>query len=165
MTYASTHDQYQDTNDRRRSRVKATAGAVAAALAVWAVARFVLGIEIASPEFGPDQPSKTVGAVHVAGTALVASAAGWGLLAALERFTARARTIWTVIATGVLVFSLGGPFGGQGITTANQVTLLAMHLAVGGVLIPKLRATSTPTAGNTDRQGSADDRQPVAART
>lgn len=164
MAHASTHDQHQDTSNRRRLRVKATAGAVGAALAVWAVARFVLGIEIASPEFGPDRPSKTVGAVHVAGTALVASAAGWGLLAALERFTARARTIWTVIATGVLVFSLGGPFGGQGITTANRLALLAMHLAVGAVLIPKLRA-GNPTVSNTDGQREADGRQPVGART
>lgn len=162
MTRAST--QHQDTSDRRGSRVKATAGAVAAALAVWAVARFILGIDIASPEFGPDRPSKAIGAVHVAGTALVASAAGWGLLAVLERFTARAPTIWTVIATGVLVFSLGGPFGGQGITTANQVALLAMHLAVGGVLIPKLRATSNPIAASTGRQRHADDHQAVAAR-
>lgn len=164
MTYASTQDQHQDTIDRRRSRVKATAGAVGAALAVWVVARFALGIEIASPEFGPDRPSETVGPVHVAGTALAASVAGWGLLAALERLTARARTIWTVIATGVLAFSLGGPFGGQGITTANQLALLAMHLAVGGVFIPRLRATSNPTAGNTNGQREADDRQPVAAR-
>lgn len=164
MTYASTHGQHQDPNERRRSRVKATAGAVAAALAVWAVARFLFGIDIASPEFRPDRPSKAIGAVHVAGTTLVASAAGWGLLAALERVTARARTIWTVIATGVLVFSLGGPFGGQGITTANQVALLTMHLAVGAVLIPELRATSNPTTTNTDRQPETDDRQPVAAR-
>lgn len=165
MTHPSTPAQHQDTEDRRRSRVKATAGAVSAALAVWAVAGFVLGIEIASPEFGPDQPSKAVGAVHVAGTALVASAAGWGLLAALERFTARARTSWTVIATGVLVLSLGGPFGGEGITTANQLSLLAMHLAVGVVLIPTLRATDNPTATSAGRQRAPDDRQPIAART
>lgn len=164
MTYASTHDQHEDTNDRPWSRLKAIVGAVGAALAVWAVARFVLGIEIASPEFGPDRPSRAVGAVHVAGTALVASTAGWGLLAVLERFTARARTIWTVIAAGVLVLSLGGPFGGQGITTANQLALLAMHVAVGAVLIPELRATSSPTTGSTDGRRQADDRQPVAAR-
>lgn len=101
MTHTSTHDQHQDPNERRRSRVDATAGAVGAALAVWAVARFVLGIGVASPEFGPDRPSKSVGAVHVAGTALVASAAGWGLLAALERFTARARTVWTATSTNL----------------------------------------------------------------
>lgn len=155
MIQASTHDQHPHTTNRRRSRLKAIAWAVGVALAVWAVARFVLGIEILSPEFSPDQPSKPVGAVHVAGTAAVASAAGWGLLAALERLTARARTIWTVIATGVLVVSLGGPFGGEGITTANQLSLLAMHLAVGAVLIPTLRATTTTTIDT--------DRQPVAA--
>lgn len=155
-------NRHDAARQRRAFRLITAAAAVAAPLGVWAVARFVLGIEIASPEFGPDQPSKVVGSLHVITTAALAAGAGWGLLAALERLMARARTTWTVIAVAVLAVSLGGPFGGEATDTASRLALLAMHLAVGAVLIPGLRASARRSATAPEPRATDRDRQPAS---
>ena len=64
------------------------------------------------------------------------SFAGWGFMAILEKLTARARQAWLVIALTALVLSLATPLAGTGVSVANRIVLLLMHLAVGGVLIP-----------------------------
>jgi Family of unknown function (DUF6069) len=75
--------------------------------------------------------------------AVLAALAGWGLLALLERFTARPRTIWTAIAVLVGLLSLVGPLSTIASTTvANGLSLALMHLAVAAVLIPGLAATA-----------------------
>ena len=70
------------------------------------------------------------------------SCAGWGFMAVLERLTARARRVWLVIAVAALVLSLGTPLAGVGVTLANRLVLMLMHLAVGSVLIPALYRSS-----------------------
>jgi Family of unknown function (DUF6069) len=83
----------------------------------------------------------------VAGTSLVAALAGWGLLALLERFSARPRTIWTAIAVLVALLSLAGPLSTIASTTvANGLSLALMHLAVAAALIPSLAATASAPA-------------------
>ena len=129
----------------RVARATTVATATITSVAGWLIARFALGIEISSPAFGPEQPSAAIGVGRVALTALIVSGAGWALLAGLERLTDRARTVWTAIAGLVLLISLGGPFGGDGITTANRVALLVMHLAVGFTLIPGLYRSAAPS--------------------
>jgi hypothetical protein len=92
---------------------------------------------------------RTVDQAHVvvADTSLVAALAGWGLLALLERFTARPRTIWTAIAVLVGLLSLAGPLSTLASTTAaNALALALMHLAVAAVLIPILAGTSPAPA-------------------
>jgi hypothetical protein len=76
-----------------------------------------------------------------------AALAAWALLALLERLTARARTIWTIVAVVVLVASLGTPLLGSGVTAANRAVLELLHLAVGAVLIPALRRTAASPSG------------------
>jgi len=114
-------------------------GAVVAAVLVWVVAVPVLGATVTVPE-RPGSTNRTelpFGDVVVA--AAVAALAGWALLAVLERFTTRARAIWTVIAVAVLVLTM--PFM-PGFTVTERLVLGAMHLTVAGVLIPGLRQTS-----------------------
>jgi hypothetical protein len=83
----------------------------------------------------------------VAATSLAAALAGWGLLALLERFTARPRTSWTAIAVLVGLLSLAGPLSTIAPTTvANGLSLALMHLAVAAVLIPGLAATAPSLA-------------------
>lgn len=131
----------EHTATTARARLIAVVAATVAALVVWVV--FVaLGIDLQEPTFGAGQATRDLGAVPVVVASAVASLAGWGLLALLERFTARARAVWTVVAVVVLVLSLGGPLSAAGITTANRIALLLMHLAVGAVLIPLLSRTS-----------------------
>lgn len=86
------------------------------------------------------QPSTELNAGFVFFVALFASLLGWGLLALLEKVSAKGRLIWTVVATVALLLSLGAPFSGTGISTGNRVVLLLLHLAVGAVLIPFLPA-------------------------
>jgi hypothetical protein len=69
------------------------------------------------------------------------AAAGWASPALLERLTARARTIWTVIAVAVLMLSLlAGP--AAGITSGAKAGLALLHLAVGVVVIGGLRGSN-----------------------
>jgi hypothetical protein len=46
--------------------------------------------------------------------------------------------VFLVIAVAALVLSLGTPLAGLGVTLANRLVLISMHLAVGSVLIPVL---------------------------
>ncbi|MFD3613296.1 DUF6069 family protein [Streptomyces atroolivaceus] len=123
----------------RRRRLGVTALTVLAPVLVWLVADPLLGHRL---RIADDEQTLDIGAVPVAVVALLASLAGWGLLAALERFGApRARTIWTGAAGAVLAMSFL-PFIGDGMDDGTRVSLALMHLAVAGVLIPGLGGRS-----------------------
>jgi hypothetical protein len=130
-----------------RARALAVIAAVLAALAVWLVTDPLLGVELAAPTRPGSQELLSITPGLVAATSLAAALAGWGLLALLERFTARPRTSWTVIAVGVGLLSLAGPLSTIASTTvANAGSLALMHLAVAAVLIPGLAATAPSLA-------------------
>ncbi len=109
-----------------------TVGGALAALAVWALADPVLGVELAAMQVGPGA---------VAASSLVSALGGWGLLVVLERTVARPRTVWTRTAAAVAVLSLAGPLGAA--TTATAVVLGVMHVVVAAVVIPTFAATSS----------------------
>ncbi|GAA1284629.1 hypothetical protein Psi02_33300 [Planotetraspora silvatica] len=117
----------------RVRRLVVVAGASVAALAVWAVADPLAGIDLTVRLSGTEQH---VGAGAVVAASLVAGFAAWASVALMERLTRRARRIWTVIAVVVLALSLSGPLGA--VTTAGTVALACMHLVVAAVLIPGL---------------------------
>jgi hypothetical protein len=119
-----------------RSRALGVAGAVLAAVAVWAVAVPVLGISLLI-RFGNSAP-QGVGLPAVFGGSLVLSLLGLGLLVALEKLSANARTIWTSVAAVALAASLGLPLVAA-TTQATMGALALMHVAAAGVLIPALR--------------------------
>ncbi|MGC5289231.1 DUF6069 family protein [Micromonospora sp. DT231] len=77
--------------------------------------------------------------------ALIASLAGWAMLALLERLLPRtARRNWTITALAVLLMSFA-PVAAPGMDSATRLTLAAMHVAVAAVLIPAMtRATVRP---------------------
>ncbi|OLT21866.1 hypothetical protein BJF78_33685 [Pseudonocardia sp. CNS-139] len=116
-------------------RAATVLGAALAALAVWVLAVPVGGLDLAAAPIGG--PVAPVGPVAVAAGPLVSGLCGWALLAVLERRTARARRVWTVIAFIVLALSLVNPLVG-GVGPASVLTLVAMHLVTGAVLIPLL---------------------------
>jgi hypothetical protein len=72
-------------------------------------------------------------------TAAVASLAGWGLLAVLERTTRRARSVWTSVAVAVFVLMLPSL---PGCTAAEGFVLVLLHTAVAVPLVVGLRRTS-----------------------
>ncbi|WP_433493250.1 DUF6069 family protein [Micromonospora sp. CA-248089] len=124
--------------NRRRDRLLTVLAASAAALLGWVLAVPVAGVELVARTGSTDQ---RVTPVAVVVSALLAGLAGWALLALLERLTARARTAWTVVAAVVLLVSLLGPLGG-GVGGAATLTLVALHLVAGAVLITGLRWTA-----------------------
>ena len=135
------------TTRPRRARALAVVAAALAALAVWLVTDPLLGFDLAGPTRPGSQELMSITPALVAGTSLVVALAGWALLALLERFTARARTIWTAIALLVALLSLAGPLSALASTSAaNAVALALMHLAVAAVLIPGLAGTSPSPA-------------------
>ncbi|GAB3959731.1 hypothetical protein GCM10027614_79870 [Micromonospora vulcania] len=107
------------------------AGAILVAAAEFAILHSAAGVELAVNS-GDSTRQVTVAAVVVA--AALAALAGRVLLAALERFTGRARIWWTSIAIAVLLLSLlvGPPSGVGG---GAKATLALLHLSVGVVLI------------------------------
>jgi hypothetical protein len=124
------------SNHAGRVRALSVAGAVLAAAAVWAIAVQLLGTHLVI-RFGSGA-AETVGLDYVVGASLAASVAGWGLLALLERRTARGRTIWTAVAIVAFVVSLSLPLT-AGTTLSSKAALALMHVAVAAVLISALR--------------------------
>ena len=87
----------------------------------------------------PATPSSSLG-VAAAATALVAGLAGsltaWLLSRLVPR---RCRTVWTVLASAILVVSLLGPLGAT--SPAAVASLVALHLLVGLTLVVGLRGS------------------------
>jgi cytochrome bd-type quinol oxidase subunit 2 len=97
---------------------------------------------MSAPTTSPVRTTRARRGITVLVMAGAAALLGWAFLAVLERFTAQARRIWLVTALVVLVLSFVMPFNSGEIDGSAQLALLAMHLAVGAVLIPLLVRTS-----------------------
>jgi hypothetical protein len=130
---------------RRRKRVVAVAAAALAPLVVYVVA-LVAGVHLQTPSQGG--ALQDLAAVTVVVTGVVVGLAAWALLAVLERFTRRARGLWTGVAVGVFVLSLVPPLGSPGLTGAQRAALAGMHIAVAVTLIPLLRRSAKTAASN-----------------
>lgn len=126
-----------------RDRALAVGTAAGAALALWVVADPLLGIDLRVSMGSEADATMAIGPALVIVNAVVASLAGWGLLAALERFGRRPRAVWTAFALAATLLSLFGPLTGA-VTLATMIALVAMHLVVAAALIPMLRGTARP---------------------
>jgi hypothetical protein len=147
-----------DAATRRRARFVAVAAAVSAALVLWAVVELAFGLDPHGPASGAATEASDVGPAQVVIGSLLAALAGWGLLALLERVTARAHDLWAVIAVVVLIGSLGGPLSGTSVTTANRWALVGLHLVVVVVLIRLLDRTSPGRAAASGLENLAPQR-------
>ena len=124
----------------RGDRALGVVGAAIAATVVWAIAVPLLGVQL-QVRFGGGA-LQGVGIDVVLISSLLGSLVGWGVLALLEQRTARARAIWTGLATAGVLASLSLPLI-AGSTISTKATLAVMHLAVGAVLIPAMRRPSS----------------------
>jgi hypothetical protein len=115
------------------------AGAVVGAALVWVIAVPVAGVDLVATPLGGSTMHVTLLAVLV--SSLVAGLAGLGLLRLLERRSPKGLRNWTGTAAVVLVLSLASPMGGE--TLGAKLSLVAMHLVVGAVLITGFRAGVT----------------------
>ena len=138
MTTPSQTNRSVTTNTSAwRFRALAVGSAVLATSLLWLAAQ-VLGIDLRVDQPGDGQPPVTVSLPLIIGLTLVLSLLGWGALAVLERYTRRARTIWSVLAGSVLLISFV-PIVSVGATSGTKTMLSLIHLAVAAVLIPMLR--------------------------
>jgi Kef-type K+ transport system membrane component KefB len=135
-----------DNTAKNSSNRKATRGRPAivgatmvAALALWALLSQVAGVDLEAKQGGP---TMHIGGVSVFVASAVVSLAGWGLLALLERRTANARKIWTIVALIACALSLGSPLT-SGVGAGAKLGLASLHLVVGAVLIPGLRRSAS----------------------
>ena len=141
MTSTLTHPDTEPRSVVAR-RAAVIAGAVTAAALAWVVIVPLLGTDVTVPESPSSDERVDLGIVPVVVMATLASLAGWALLTVLERFTARALTVWTVIAALVLVATM--PWDAA-FTGSERVALVILHLAVGVPLILGFRAVRRPT--------------------
>ena len=115
---------------------------MAAAVVLWTIAVPVAGVDLTVTINGEQQE---VTQLAVISSSLLAGGAAWGSLSILESLTARARTIWTWLASVVLVLSLSGPLAA---TNAPAIgVLILLHLVVGISLI-----TGMPIVGRARRR-------------
>jgi Family of unknown function (DUF6069) len=111
---------------KRTSGVVAVAAA--AALIIWAVAR-LLGVDV-EVELGGE--IRQVGPVDILATTIVAGLAAWVVYSFLAR-TPRTARWWPLVGSIALAISMLGPsYQSDG---AAAIALIAMHLAVGAILI------------------------------
>src|SRR5688572_23882369 len=99
---------------RWKRRLVVVVAATIAPLIVYLVT-LAVGADVDTPEL-PGQAAAPVSPVLIIADGIVAGLLGWALLAILERFTRKARVIWTVIAVVVFLLSLSGPMSGTGVT-------------------------------------------------
>jgi hypothetical protein len=91
---------------------------------LWAVLQGLFDFNVQAPAMGDFPEPMDLGVMHVVLPGLFGGIAGWGVLAVLERFTSRARTIWLVVAVLVVLASLLTPLSGTGITVAQRLVLI-----------------------------------------
>lgn len=99
-------------------------------LAVWAVGHLAGADYVITDPTG----SARIDLVVTAGFTLVVALVGWAVLALLERLTHRGTAIWTVLAVVVLVASYVPVFLVEA-TTATRIALVAVHTAVGVLVV------------------------------
>ncbi|BBH69817.1 hypothetical protein ACTI_65020 [Actinoplanes sp. OR16] len=119
------------TTHRRTGRAITVAAGAAGALLLWAVNVPWGGLDLTVRQGGAVQE---IGPVAVVVTALLAGFAAWGLLAVLERLSARPVPTYRIIASILLVISLAGPLG-SAIGLSSTLVLVGMHVTVGAALI------------------------------
>jgi|GEM_PF-7035776 len=112
--------------------------AIVAPLLVWVVAVPLMSVDLVV-DMGGGRPPQTINPGAIIVVAVVISLLAWALLRLLERVrdsADSARRLWTIIALSVLVLSFF-PLTSAGGTGA-KLTLFAMHVAVGAVLLFRL---------------------------
>jgi hypothetical protein len=122
---------------RRIRRGTAVVGASAANALLWGAAA-ALGVDFRlADSAGSGVITLPVAVIFTAVFGLL----GWGSLALLERFTRRARTMWTALAVAVALLSIVPIFLEQA-TSGTRTALTVLHLAVAVVLVPAFRRTT-----------------------
>jgi hypothetical protein len=165
---AAPHQPHPPTaapRSRRLRRALAVVTAPATATAVWAIEVPLAGIRL-GVHVGPPN-TQVVGVGPVVAASVVASLVGWAILEIAEARARNPRRTWSTLAVGALAASLALPLTAA-IGATAMIALIALHLAVGGVVIPQLRssaATSNLRAGAAEGPPAPRHRWSTPSRT
>jgi phosphotransferase system glucose/maltose/N-acetylglucosamine-specific IIC component len=149
---------------RARTRLAGVAGAAAAAVAVWLVARYGAGLHPYAPGFSSAQRPASLAPGFVAILAAAASLLAWAALTLIERIARRPRRVWVISGFITLAVSLSAPLSGHGVTGTDRLTLICMHLAVAAVLVPIFASTISPGRPASNDSGRPGRQTPFSAR-
>lgn len=149
---------------RARTRLVGTAGAVAAAVAVWLAARYGAGLHPHTPGFGSTQRPASLAPGFVAVLSAAASLLAWAALTLIERTAHHPRRVWVITGLITLAVSLSAPLSGHGVTGTDRLALICMHLAVGAVLIPVFALTTHRMSSAGDDSMMSDSNPAFSAR-
>jgi hypothetical protein len=125
------------TGSTLQTRAVAVIAAIVVTSIILAVGRLITGEFPVAAVNGDEQ---TIGFAQVIVVTLAVGLVSWGLLALLEKASARARTIWTTIAVVIFTISLLGPLG-SGDTTSSVIVLACLHVGAAATIIPMMRKT------------------------
>lgn len=140
---SATQQQVRLGRKRHGVRALVTAAAALAAILVYVLFVPVLGIDVRVPESFGSRTLIELTFGSVVGAAIFAALAGWALLTVLELVTNKARTIWTVVAVLVFLFTL--PYM-PGFRIADRIVLVVLHAALAVILIIGMRRTTAPAS-------------------
>lgn len=152
MATGTQHAQPRASGGRHTARASAVGLGVLGALVARGVAE-LLGFHVRQPAFTVGAPAPAMTVVFVVVASAVGGLVAWLALALVERFLRRPRRAWLVIAAFGLIVSFGGPLSGFGVSAADRLVLLSMHLVVGLIVIASLSRTLPPAAECADSQG------------
>jgi hypothetical protein len=122
-------DSVHANSCRRYGHASVVLGATIAALIAWTSLH--LGHADLAVHSGGDV--RQIGAVAVGVTTVLVGLAAWGLLALIQKRTARPLRVWVPIALAVFVISLLGPL--SGVTFSDKAALAGLHASVAAILI------------------------------
>jgi hypothetical protein len=114
-----------------RGAVLGGAAALVADLAVWAVGRMTSPVQVVT---GWAPNGADVSALEIAGTVVLAIAAGAALLAVLGRLRRDPLPLWTAVVAAVAVLS-SVPLWGLPVGTGSKAALTLMHLLTGAAAV------------------------------
>ncbi len=149
---------------RARTRLAGAVGAAAAAVTVWLVARYGAGLHPHTPGFGSAQRTASLTPGSAAVLSAAASLLAWAALTLIERTARRPRRAWVITGLITLAVSLSAPLSGHGVTGADRLALICMHLAVAVVLVPVFALTISPGHPAGNDPGSSGRQTPFSAR-
>jgi hypothetical protein len=140
-TAESVTDTSNESSTRRRLiRAAAVCGAALTTTVIFLIAR-AAGADFTITDPGQGKIPHTFVAPEIATVTAVIGLLGWVVLAALERWTRRPRTIWSVLAVVVVALSLV-PIWIERADTDTRIGLAVIHIAVAIALLPMLRTAS-----------------------
>ena len=117
------------TADRRRPLWPTLAATTGAALVAWFPLSRMVDLEVTAGD-----TTRIVGGASVGVSALVVAFAALGFARVLRSRARRPRRVFVITGVAILVLSLVSPLA-QAVTTGAALSLLALHLVVGAVVL------------------------------